>query len=120
MDISHSICRSLLCGLLTWALSGQVMHATGLMEDGYWNCVIGEKNLVCQGTRASYGALGCRPALNSPGLYFVFKCSIHLSPMFYGLLCAEFRRRSSMLEYELGLWQIKLAVYALAVLTVRQ
>lgn len=38
--------------------------------------------------------------------------------MFYRLLCAEFRRSSSMLEYELGPRWIKLAVYVLAVLTV--
>lgn len=46
------------------ALSGQVMRASGLMEERYWNCVI--ENRVCQRTRTSYGTLGCHPALNSP------------------------------------------------------
>lgn len=58
-------------------LSGQVMHAIGLMEVGIR--IVLFENLVCWWTRTSYGTLGPHPALNSPGLYFVFKCSIHLS-----------------------------------------
>lgn len=66
-----------LSGLVTRPLSGQVMHASGVTENVIRIVLL--KNRVCQGTRMSYGTLGCHPALNSPGLYFVFKCSIHLS-----------------------------------------
>lgn len=69
------------------ALSGQVMHASGLMEDGIGIVLL--KNLVCQWTRTSYGTLGCHPGLNSPGLYFVFKCSIHLSHPCSTGFCAQ-------------------------------
>lgn len=62
------------------------MHATGLMEDGIGIVI---ENLVCQRTRPSYGTLGRPPALNSPGLYFVFKCSIHLSHSCSPGFCAQ-------------------------------
>lgn len=86
----HLARKSPHCGLVTRAVSGQVMHATGSMEDGpvLELCYI-EKNPVCRRTRTSYGALGLRPGLNSPGLYFVFKCLIHLSHPCSTGFCAQ-------------------------------